>query len=219
MAMMARPRYSSGLVRCPSCRMFNRSKDQCIFCDYSPAAQQSQNSTHSSLAEVALSAMRARRGATTPKMTPRALSDICKQHGAPTCNLAVVQLHLNCVGFDAIDACISNYPAVESLWLERNKLERIEHLEELKQLRCLGLNNNLITRVEGVSHLARLTMLNLSSNRLKRLEGLDSLKSLNILLVADNQLRTKDDIAHLEGEGGRRERLCTTSPSSHSFFF
>ena len=46
-----------------------------------------------------------------------------------------MQLHLNCVGFTAIDQCISNYPDVESLWLERNKVEKIEHLDALKRLR------------------------------------------------------------------------------------
>jgi hypothetical protein len=91
--------------------------------------------------------------------------------------------------------------AVESLWLEGNKLERIQNLEALTQLRCLNLNNNVLSRVEGVAQLSRLTMLNLSSNRITRLAGLEALKSLSNLLVTDNQLRTKEDIAHLEGEG------------------
>ena len=91
--------------------MFNRSKDQCVFCDYSPSTAASQSKSQS-LAEAAAAAMRARRNTSSLRMTPRVLRDICKEHDAPTCNLAVVQLHLNCVGFDAIDECISNYPAV-----------------------------------------------------------------------------------------------------------
>ena len=166
--------------------MFNRSKEQCVFCD-----------TSMSGADRPLQPGAMRRVA-SGLMTARVLSDICKDHGAPTCSLAVVQLHLNCVGFTAIAPCVGNYPAVESLWLERNKILRVENLEALVELRCLGLNNNLIERVQGVEHMKHLTMLNLSGNRLARLAGLDALKSLRILLVADNQLRTRADVAHLE---------------------
>eukprot|EP00227_Mantoniella_beaufortii_P004742 CAMPEP_0197606866 /NCGR_PEP_ID=MMETSP1326-20131121/45943_1 /TAXON_ID=1155430 /ORGANISM="Genus nov. species nov., Strain RCC2288" /LENGTH=230 /DNA_ID=CAMNT_0043174855 /DNA_START=246 /DNA_END=935 /DNA_ORIENTATION=- len=180
-------RYS-GMLRCTQCRMFNRNKDQCLFCEYDPVASTATKLSEMSTRRVSHSVAR---------MTPRVLSDICKDHGAPTCNLAVVQLHLNCVGFTAIDECISNYPEVESLWLERNKVEKIEHLDALKRLRCLGLNSNLIARVEGVAHMKHLTMLNLCGNRLTRLDGLKTLKSLSILLVADNQLRSREDIAHL----------------------
>jgi hypothetical protein len=106
--MIARPRYS-GLLRCPSCRMFNRSKDQCVFCDYAPTARNS--SSGDSLADMAAAAMKARRNnGTNSEMTPRVLADICREHGARTCNLAVVQLHLNCVGFDTIEGCIAHYP-------------------------------------------------------------------------------------------------------------
>lgn len=185
---MGRVKYG-GIMRCPQCRMFNRTKDQCVFCDADPGGVGERASA---------GGWRAARRGLTPRMTPRVLADICKEHDAPTCNLAVVQLHLNCIGFEAIDACVSHYPAVECLWLERNKLARIENLEALTELRCLGLNNNALSRVEGVSHMARLTMLNLSGNSITRLEGLDSLKSLSILLVADNLLRRREDIEHLE---------------------
>ena len=100
-------------------------------------------------------------------MTPNALAKCCRAASQPLSPLAVTQLYLNCQRFTAITEAIARYPAAESLWLERNRIRVVEHIDKLKELKTVFLHGNYIESVgtcfQALRHLRVLT---LSSNRL-----------------------------------------------------
>lgn len=72
-------------------------------------------------------------------MTAGGLRALCRDEGGPTTPGAVTQLHVNCCGFEQISDSLSVYSELEQLWLEKNKLQRVENLEKLTRLTCLFL--------------------------------------------------------------------------------
>jgi len=75
-------------------------------------------------------------------------------------------------------------------------LTRIEPLP-LPQLKSLYLQNNRITKIEHLDMVPRLEVLWLSSNRLKSLEGIEACSNLRELWIAENGIRALG--GHLQG--------------------
>lgn len=69
----------------------------------------------------------------------------------------------------------------------------------LSELRCLFLQCNRIARIENLCSLSNLTTLNLSGNCLEKLENLEKLTSLHTLMVADNKLKEADRCGNKAG--------------------
>ncbi|XP_018580879.1 leucine-rich repeat-containing protein 23 [Scleropages formosus] len=96
--------------------------------------------------------------------------------------------------------CIQNTeglggPALESLTLTGNKIQRVSGLDSsrLTSLVALELRGNQLETTHGI-YLPNLRRLYLGRNRIKRLDGLEYLESLTTLHLRDNQLETLDGI-------------------------
>ena len=76
-----------------------------------------------------------------------------------------------------------------SVNLSQNKIERIEGLQALPELRELYLGRNRIRTIEGLGNLEKLEVLMLEVNEIEEVSGLSHLKSLKRLGLAGNKLR------------------------------
>jgi len=130
-------------------------------------------------------------------MTSFALQQACREANGPQSKLATTRLYLTCHRFGRISRAIGEYPGVQVLNLEHNKLRRAEHLELLPDLQVLFLHKNRISRMEGLSMCRNLQMLSLSQNLIARIQGIAGLPSLHTLLLAENKVAAVEDIEEL----------------------
>ncbi len=79
---------------------------------------------------------------------------------------------------------------LESLWLNENRITKIDGLTNCKSLKHLYLSNNEITKLEGLDNLTELEVFWICENQVRILENLDGLQSLRQFWVAGNQLET-----------------------------
>lgn len=63
-----------------------------------------------------------------------------------------------------------------------------KHLNELKNLTELWLNENFITKLEGLENLTQLKSLYLCFNQISKIEGLNNLKNLEVLWLCNNSI-------------------------------
>lgn len=130
-------------------------------------------------------------------MTTEALKKICKdlkQYNTAELN---DKLYLHFKGWKSISPAISAYTGVRALWLEGNGLQKIENLQDLKELRCLFLQQNLLESIEGLDTLLELDTLNVADNQLRRISNLSHLPVLKTLQAANNRLTDLSDVEHL----------------------
>ncbi|KAI9187577.1 hypothetical protein H9P43_001966 [Blastocladiella emersonii ATCC 22665] len=107
-------------------------------------------------------------------------------------------LYLHYKGFARISDAICAYDGLKSLWLEGNALSSIEHLDALKLLRCLYLQENCIESLAGVARIQSLAILNVSNNLLTALPAeLADLPHLSSLHATNNKFKSAADIAVL----------------------
>ncbi|XP_059169567.1 leucine-rich repeat-containing protein 46-like [Physella acuta] len=75
---------------------------------------------------------------------------------------------------------------VTHLYLQFNKIQKIENLECLPNLQVLILSHNQISKLEGISHLQKLVFFDISNNCIEELNPDDIPKSIVILNLTDN---------------------------------
>ena len=86
---------------------------------------------------------------------------------------------------------LEEFRNLRKLDLSGNEITRIENLSEVPSLQLLDLSHNLVERIEGLSRLSHLLELNLSHNRISRLprgEALRSLHKLHTLRLSGNSI-------------------------------
>jgi len=81
------------------------------------------------------------------------------------------------------------------LYLQSNKISKIEGLGKLNSLKKLFLHYNQISKIEGLEKLNSLDTLYLDTNQISKIEGLEKLNSLKELYLSGNQ------ISKIEGLG------------------
>jgi len=102
---------------------------------------------------------------------------------------------------------------LETLWLGRNKISKLENLHCLTHLRLLSIQSNRITKLEGLSSLPNLEELYVSHNGLTKIEGLENNVRMRIpieipdgyglqtklttLDVARNKIERIENVSHL----------------------
>lgn len=96
-----------------------------------------------------------------------------------------------------LDNSLTKNIKLMQLYLSRNRLQSIQGLDALSNLRILALQNNQIEEIRGLDRLECLEELYLSNNRLQRIEGLDANLNLRVLDVANNSISLLDGLAHL----------------------
>ncbi|XP_072182100.1 uncharacterized protein [Diadema setosum] len=131
-----------------------------------------------------------------PRMTEKALMDICKQHKlyrTPELN-DVLYLHYR--GYTRIEG-LAKYTGLKALYLECNGFRKIENLEHQTELRCLYIQQNFIARISNLERLEKLDTLNVSNNQISRIENIACLPKLNTLQIAHNRLTSADDLSEL----------------------
>ena len=71
----------------------------------------------------------------------QAITKELKQYQSPALN---DKLYLHFKGWKKIEECLGEYNGVKALWLEGNGLRTLENLGNLKQLRCLYIQQNCL---------------------------------------------------------------------------
>ncbi|MEW5300249.1 MAG: hypothetical protein WDW36_003191 [Sanguina aurantia] len=92
---------------------------------------------------------------------------------------------------------LSGYSRLQSLRLDRNRLESFVGLRSLGMLRSLSVTHNQVRSCAGLEGLVGLKSLHLQGNRLSTLQPLSCLCSLEVLTAADNRLSVLDGLQHL----------------------
>lgn len=113
----------------------------------------------------------------TTRRTVRASGGRIQQSG----QVCALTLHLVCLSLSCRCVC--------------EGFRKIEGLDQMKELRCLYLQENQISTIEGISSLTDLDTLNLNQNVLTSLDGLAPLAKLNSLLVQGNKLKSLASVA------------------------
>jgi len=94
---------------------------------------------------------------------------------------------------------LENLTNLKKLGLTKNQLTNVTGLENLTQLTFLILERNQLTDVKALKNLTRLTFLNLGYNKLTELpKGLENLTQLKQLELRGNPNLTKAQIAELQ---------------------
>jgi hypothetical protein len=75
---------------------------------------------------------------------------------------------------------------VRNVWLSENKLVKIEGLDKCVKLEKLILFNNAIQKLENMENLVNLQLLDVSQNKIEVIEGLSHLQNLHTLNLAMN---------------------------------
>ncbi len=106
-------------------------------------------------------------------------------------------LDLSECGLKMIPEEIDKMDWLTELNLSLNEISRIERLN-LSKLEFLNLNGNRINKIEEVSHLVNLKTLSLSINQLFKIEGLKGLKNLDKLWLDHNQISKIEGLTDLQ---------------------
>ncbi|MBD3353362.1 MAG: leucine-rich repeat protein [Candidatus Lokiarchaeota archaeon] len=89
-------------------------------------------------------------------------------------------------------------PKLKSLLLSTNEISKIENLEGLPNLETLQISNNPISKIEGIEHLTKLRHLTLENCKIERLENLDELESLVKLYLSGNDISDLSGLKNLK---------------------
>ena len=79
-----------------------------------------------------------------------------------------------------------------------NQIQKIENLDQLKNLTKLGLRANQIQKIENLDQLKNLTELDLDYNQIQKIENLDQLKNLTALYLYANQVQKIENLDQLK---------------------
>lgn len=79
--------------------------------------------------------------------------------------------------------------SIENIWIVNNPIEYISSLENLNNLKSLGITYGWLNKIEGLDNLKQLVELDLSANSIEVIEGLEGLESLKKISVANNKIR------------------------------
>ena len=88
-----------------------------------------------------------------------------------------------------IPSCFRNLIHLTILNLEKNKISKIENLQDCKKLRSLNLNKNQIDKIANISDNIYLERLLLAGNKIAKLENMDRNVNLLELNLSKNMLR------------------------------
>ncbi|SCU97645.1 LAFA_0G12464g1_1 [Lachancea sp. 'fantastica'] len=86
---------------------------------------------------------------------------------------------------------------LQQLWLGKNSIPRLMHLDHLRNLRILSIQSNKLTKIEGLEQLPNLEELYLSHNFISKIEGLEHNPRLNTLDITSNKITKIENLSHL----------------------
>lgn len=97
---------------------------------------------------------------------------------------------------------VLNFPNLEYLTLEKNKIKNIEKgtFKNLEKLGELNLNHNEIEIIEHLEGLTRIEKLFISNNKIREIRGLSSLKTLIFLELDYNEISVIENLDYLNIE-------------------
>ena len=90
--------------------------------------------------------------------------------------------------------CLNGLTSLESLWLGKNKIEKIENISGLLSLKQLDVQSNRLTAISGISTLSNLRELYLASNAISSVDGIPQFGTLNTIDLSRNKLKDLSSI-------------------------
>jgi len=83
---------------------------------------------------------------------------------------------------------------LEYLYLQNNKIQKIENLDSLPNLEYIYLNNNQIQKIENLETFPNLEILYLQNNKIQKIENLETLPNLKTLDLHNNQIQKIENL-------------------------
>jgi len=105
---------------------------------------------------------------------------------------------------------------LRELYIGKNRITKLENLDELSELEILSIQSNRIVKIEGLDSLVNLQQLYISDNGIEVIEGLDKLENLETLDLASNSIKT---ISNLENNKKVTEFWVSTNHTNFFFSF
>lgn len=99
-------------------------------------------------------------------------------------------LFLDNRGLESIPMELRKESNVQRLFLEHNRIKKIENLEGLVQLNRIVLNNNQIGKIENLEGLSQLSRIFLNNNLIKKIENLKGLINLQRIELSENEIES-----------------------------
>lgn len=94
-------------------------------------------------------------------------------------------------------SAFSSFTGLIELSVVRCRIDKIEGLEPLVNLRSLWLSENKLTKIEGLDHCAKLEKLVLFNNAIPKLENLGGLTQLQVLDISQNKIEVIEGLSQL----------------------
>ena len=96
-----------------------------------------------------------------------------------------------------IDSNVVNTTSHVACSTQGNGLDKIEGLDNQKEMRTLYLQENIINKIENMEALLKLDTLNISKNFVSKIENLSHMKLLRTLIISNNNLTDAASIKHV----------------------
>eukprot|EP00494_Astrolonche_serrata_P023832 UN24090 len=130
------------------------------------------------------------------EMTTKQLRKLCLDHDLYSTPHLNDLLYLHHQGFEKIEN-LDEYKNVKAMFLQSNAISEIENLHHCKKLRSLIMENNCISEITNLEFASELDTLNLNNNMLTDISGLSKCIKLQTLSVKKNQIRTYENLKGL----------------------
>lgn len=130
-----------------------------------------------------------------PKLFPHHTFEIFIQ------NNQIVYLRITNKNLEQIPKQINKLTNLQELYLNNNKITKIENLDKLQNLGNLVIFNNEIKETKGLENLTNLQNLDLDCNKITKIEGLDKLQNLKYIRLHPNPIENKGEIENLRKRG------------------
>jgi Leucine-rich repeat (LRR) protein len=109
----------------------------------------------------------------------------------------IIKLQINRNILTHIPPEIGELTDLEELYLNNNRIEKIENINNLINLKKLDLSHNRITKIENINNLSNLKHLDLYINRIAKIQNIDNLVNLIVIDLYDNQINCIENLSSL----------------------
>ncbi len=93
---------------------------------------------------------------------------------------------------------LENLINLEVLYFENNRIRKIENVQNLIKLQTLFFSQNAIRKIENIEKLTNLISFSLLANEIEKIENLDESKKIKLLSLNGNKISKMENLHHLK---------------------